>query len=93
VFRSDKHVYAQLIVDDSSTTLASASTREQEVVVRIPSGKSLKSVEAARTVGAVLGERAKIAGITAVVFDRNGLPYHGRIRGLADGARDAGLQF
>jgi large subunit ribosomal protein L18 len=93
VFRSDKHIYAQLVNDDRSTTLAAASTKEHEIIARVPSGKSLKSIEAAHTVGLVLGERAKQAGITSVVFDRNGLPYHGRIKGLADGARGAGLQF
>lgn len=93
VFRSDKHIYAQIIVDNKATTLAAASTVDPEVRGAIPAGKSTKSVDAARVVGRLLAERAKKAGVSGVVFDRNGLPYHGRVQGVADGAREAGLIF
>ena len=90
VFKSAKHIYAQIIDDVSSTTLASASSRDKE-------GRSLvaglKKSQLAEKVGALLAERAKAKGIAAVVFDRRGWPFHGRIAALAKGARDAGLKF
>ena len=86
VFRSSRHVYAQLIDDVSGRTLAAASTMEQDV----RSG-STANVEAAKAVGQRVGERAKSAGITQVVFDRGGFRYHGRVAAVADGAREAGL--
>ena len=87
VFRSNKHVYAQLIDDLAGATLLSASTAEKGVTV------SGANVEAATAVGKRLGERAKAAGITSAVFDRGGFRYHGRVAAVADGARDAGLEF
>lgn len=86
VFRSLKHIYAQIIDDSSGTTLASASSREKE----ISAGGSL---EGAKAVGTVLGKRAQEKGIKAVVFDRGGFRYHGRVAGLANAAREAGLEF
>jgi large subunit ribosomal protein L18 len=88
VFRSLNHIYAQVIDDASGTTLAAASTAEKE----LKGGSSSKSEEAA-VVGRLLAERAKTAGIERVVFDRAGFRYHGRIKSLADAARDAGLDF
>ena len=87
VFRSNKHIYAQLIDDVSGRTLASASTKEKGL-----SGSGA-TVEAAKAVGQRLGERAKAAGVTTTVFDRGGFKYHGRVAAVADGARDAGLEF
>ena len=88
VFRSLNHIYAQVIDDASGTTLAAASTAEKE----LKGGSSSKSEEAA-VVGRLLAGRAKTAGIERVVFDRAGFRYHGRIKSLADAARDAGLDF
>lgn len=91
VFKSDKHTYAQVIEDVSGLTLVSASSKE--VVASGKSEGSSKSLSAARKAGALLAERAKAKGIESVVFDRNGYVYHGRIKALADGARDGGLKF
>ena len=88
VFRSLNHIYAQVIDDASGTTLAAASTVEKE----LRSSKTTKSEEAA-SIGKLIAERAKAAGIDRVVFDRAGYRYHGRIKSLADAARDAGLDF
>jgi large subunit ribosomal protein L18 len=88
VFRSSKHVYAQVIDDTSGRTLASASTMEASQ----RSGRT-GSVEAARAVGKLVGDRAKAAGVASAVFDRGGFSYHGRVAGVADGAREAGLEF
>jgi large subunit ribosomal protein L18 len=85
VFRSNKHIYAQVIDDVNGRTLASASTVEQGWT------GGTATVEAAKKVGKALGERAKQAGIETVVLDRGGFRYHGRVAGIADGARDAGL--
>lgn len=87
VYRSLNHIYVQVIDDISGRTLASASTRDKDVT---PSGG--KS-EAAAQVGKQIAEKAKAAGITAVTMDRAGFRYHGRIKALADAAREAGLQF
>jgi len=87
VFRSNKHIYAQLIDDVAGVTLASASTNEKG---RSGSGAT---VEAAAAVGKRIGERARAAGITSAVFDRGGFRYHGRVAAVADGAREAGLEF
>ncbi len=88
VFRSTRHVEAQIVDDTVGKTLASASTMEADV--RSADGdKSAK----ATTVGKLLGDRAKAAGVTQVVFDRGGYRYHGRIAAVADGAREAGLEF
>jgi large subunit ribosomal protein L18 len=88
VFRSLNHIYAQVIDDASGTTLAAASTVEKE----LRSSKATKSEEAA-SIGKLIAERAKAAGIDRVVFDRAGYRYHGRIKSLADAARNAGLDF
>jgi large subunit ribosomal protein L18 len=88
VFRSNKHVYAQVIDDVAGRTVASASTMETDV-----KGSSTATVDAAKSVGKRVGERAKAAGVSAVVFDRGGFRYHGRVAGVADGAREAGLEF
>src|SRR6187397_226097 len=84
VFRSNKHIYAQVIDDVSGVTLASASSSE----AAFDAGST---VEAAKQVGKLVGERAKDAGVDTVVFDRGGFRYHGRVAGIADGAREAGL--
>ncbi len=88
VFRSLNHIYAQVIDDSSGRTLASASSLERDL--RAASGT--KS-ERARAVGTLLGQRARGAGVASVVFDRAGFRYHGRFKSLADGAREAGLEF
>ena len=88
VFRSAKHIYAQVIDDVSGRTLASASTMEAD----LRSGAT-GNVAAATKVGERVGERAKAAGITGVVFDRGGYRYHGRVAAVADAARAAGLEF
>lgn len=88
VYRSGKHIYAQVIDDHRSVTLAAASTLEKSL--REESGANL---EAARKVGKLIAERAVAAGITSVVFDRGGFLYHGRVAALADAAREAGLNF
>ncbi|MEH7252116.1 50S ribosomal protein L18 [Neobacillus niacini] len=88
VFRSNKHLYAQLIDDMSGTTLASASTMEKDLNL-----ESTSNVEAAKLVGELVAKRAVEKGITAVVFDRGGYLYHGRVQALADAARANGLQF
>jgi large subunit ribosomal protein L18 len=88
VFRSLNHIYAQVIDDASGRTLASASTVEKE----LRSSSSTKTEEAA-VVGRLVAERAKAAGVERVVFDRAGFRYHGRIKSLADAARNAGLDF
>lgn len=90
VFRSLKHIYAQVIDDGAGVTLASASTLDPEVRKIISSGGNLAG---AKVVGKVVGERARAKGIEKVVFDRGGYQYHGRIKALADAAREAGLQF
>ena len=88
VFRSNKHLYAQLIDDMGGVTLASASTIEKDLNL-----ESTSNLEAAKLVGELVAKRAVEKGITAVVFDRGGYLYHGRIQALADTARENGLQF
>jgi len=88
VFRSLNQIYAQVIDDSSGRTLASASSMERE----LRSASGTKSERASR-VGALIGERAREAGVSKVVFDRAGYRYHGRIRALADAARESGLEF
>ena len=90
IFRSSKHIYAQIIDDAAGQTIASASTVEQ-VVKESPEYKNKISV--AILVGKLLGERAIGKGINKVVFDRNGFLYHGRVKAVSDGAREAGLDF
>jgi large subunit ribosomal protein L18 len=88
VYRSLTHIYVQIIDDLSGRTLCSASTRDKDVKV---SGGG--NVEAAKAIGAKVAERAKSSGVTQVAFDRGGFRYHGRIKALADAAREGGLQF
>jgi large subunit ribosomal protein L18 len=90
VYRSLSNIYAQVIDDESGTTLVSASTIDNEVQKQLE-GK--KKTDAAKVVGQVVAQRAKDAGITTVVFDRGGYRYHGRVAALAEGAREAGLEF
>jgi large subunit ribosomal protein L18 len=90
IFRSNENIFAQVINDDLGHTIVSASTIDKELAAQVD-GKT-KS-EAAKIVGQVLGKRAIDAGVSAVIFDRGGFQYHGRVAALADGARDAGLKF
>lgn len=91
VFRSAMHIYAQIIDDTRGHTLASASTLDPEVKAQLSNG--LKKVDEARIVGRILAQRALAQGIKKVVFDRGGYKYHGRVKALADGAREGGLEF
>ena len=88
VFRSNIHIYAQVIDDASGRTLATASTVEKEL-----RGSKQTKVDEAAVVGRLVAERAKTAGVERVVFDRAGFRYHGRIKSLAEAAREAGLEF
>ncbi|MDQ6795440.1 MAG: 50S ribosomal protein L18 [Chloroflexota bacterium] len=88
VFRSLNHIYAQVIDDASGKTLAAASTVEKEL-----RGAKQTKTDEAKVVGRLVAERAKAAGVKHVVFDRAGFRYHGRVRSLADAAREAGLEF
>jgi len=90
VFRSSAHIYAQVIDDIKGTTLAAASSLDKSLRKSL---KSTGSIEAAKAVGKLLAERAKAAKVTAVVFDRGGRLYHGRIKALADASREGGLKF
>lgn len=90
VFRSSKHIYAQLIDDLAGVTLAAASTNGKEIIAKMPYGGNVK---AAKAVGLKLAEAAKAKGITAAAFDRGHYRYHGRIKALAEGAREGGLKF
>ena len=90
VRRSLHHLYAMLVDDAQGHTLASASTRESSVGSEL---ESKTNVEAAKAVGSAIAAKAKAAGISQVVFDRGGYKYHGRVRALADAAREAGLEF
>jgi large subunit ribosomal protein L18 len=90
VFRSSKHIYAQVIDDDAGATLASASSIEKDTRGQLKTGAS---IEAAKTVGKLIAQRAKDKGIKDVVFDRGGYLFHGRIKALADAAREGGLNF
>jgi len=90
VYRSLNHIYAQIVDDTRGQTLVSASTRDKEVRTTLKSGGN---VAAAKVVGQALAKRATAAGIARVVFDRGGYAYHGRVKALADAAREAGLKF
>ena len=87
VFRSAKYIYAQVIDDSAGRTLAAASSREPTLA------SSPGKTDAARAVGRAVAERARAAGVSAVVLDRGGYRYHGRVRSLAEGAREAGLEL
>jgi len=88
VFRSSRHIYAQVIDDVHGRTLAAASTAESGL-----KGSATGTVESAKAVGKLIGERAKAAGIESAVFDRGGFRYHGRVASVADGARETGLKL
>lgn len=92
VFRSSKHIYAQIIDDTTARTLVSAGTLDGDVKTQLEKGYG-GNVAAAAVVGRVVAERAKAAGIDKICFDRRSYRYHGRIKALADAAREAGLQF
>ena len=90
VFRSNKHIYAQVIDDSKGTTLTAASTVEVEGKKEVKGGGN---IAAAKAVGKLVAQRAKAKGIEAVLFDRGGYLYHGRVKALAEAAREAGLKF
>jgi large subunit ribosomal protein L18 len=90
ISRSIQHIYAQLIDDTTGCTLAAASTVDASLRKALKTGGN---IEAAKAVGKLIAERGKAKGVDAVVFDRGGYKYHGRVQALADGAREAGLQF
>ena len=90
IFRSSKHIFAQVIDDSKGHTLAQASTLDADIRAQ---AKELTKVEEAKRVGKLVAERAKAAGIKQVVFDRGGFRYHGRVKALADASREAGLEF
>ncbi len=87
VFRSNRYIYAQVIDDDSGQTLAAASSQEKKL------RKKSLSADTAAEVGKLVAARAEEAGVETVVFDRGGFPYHGRVKALADAAREGGLKF
>jgi large subunit ribosomal protein L18 len=87
VYRSAKHIYAQIIDDDNQATLAAAATVEKDFETEG------RKTDKAKTVGQLIGNRAKEKGISKVVFDRNGYLYHGRVKALSEGAREVGLNF
>lgn len=91
VFKSDRHLYAQLIDDQAGHTLAQASTLDPEVRGRLDGGTG--NLAAAKAVGAVVAERAKAKGVARVVFDRGGYIYHGKVKAIAEAAREQGLEF
>jgi large subunit ribosomal protein L18 len=93
VNRTNLHIYAQLISDDGSKVLASASTAEADVRKELGGAGKGATVAAAASVGKRIAEKAKAAGVDKVAFDRAGFAYHGRVKALADAAREAGLQF
>ena len=90
VFRSNLHIYAQIISDCGGRVLATASTAEEQVRSQVKNGGN---VSAASKVGALIAERAKQAGVESVAFDRAGFNYHGRVKALAEAAREGGLKF
>jgi large subunit ribosomal protein L18 len=90
IFRSAQYTYAQIIDDEVKKTIVSCSSAEKELSNKL---KSTSSVEAAKTVGQEIANRAKAKKISSVVFDRNGNIFHGRVKAVAEGAREAGLQF
>ena len=90
IFRSSKHIYAQVIDDDRGETLAAASSLEKSLREGQKTGAD---IAAAKAVGKLIAERAKAAGVEQVAFDRSGLQFHGRVKALAEAAREAGLKF
>lgn len=91
VFRSLNHMYAQIIDDNNNSTLVAASTKAKELAGELKNSKA--KVSKSKLVGKLLAKRAAEKGITVVVFDRSGYAYHGRVKALADGAREGGLKF
>jgi large subunit ribosomal protein L18 len=90
VFTSNKHIYAQIISDERGMTLASVSTLTKDLATAV---QNRKGVQAAKQVGLALAKICKEKNITQVVFDRNGFLFHGRVKAIADGAREGGLEF
>jgi large subunit ribosomal protein L18 len=90
VFKSNKHIYAQVIDDETGRTIAAASTLDEEIAAE---AKKLKKAEEAGLVGALVARRCLEKKVDRIVFDRGGFPYHGRVKALADAAREAGLKF
>jgi large subunit ribosomal protein L18 len=90
VFRSNKHIYAQIVDDAKGTTLTAASTLDADTKAKVKNGGN---IAAAKAVGQIVAKRALEKGISAVLFDRGGYIYHGRVKALADAAREAGLKF
>jgi large subunit ribosomal protein L18 len=90
VHRSNCHIYAQIFSGDGGNVLAAASTAEADVKKQVPNGGN---VDAAKVVGKLIAERAKAKGIEEVAFDRSGFQYHGRVKALAEAAREGGLKF
>ena len=93
VHRSNLHIYASIVSDDGTKVLASASTAEKEVREQLSSAATSGKVAAAALIGKRIAEKAKAAGIDKVAFDRSGFAFHGRIKAVAEAAREAGLQF
>jgi large subunit ribosomal protein L18 len=93
VFRSVSHIYAQVIDDQAGATLVSASTTEPELKAKLAGGARAGNLGGAKAIGQAVAERLKAKGITRVVFDRGGFLYHGRVKAVADAAREAGLEF
>ncbi len=93
VYRSNTHIYASVISDDGSKVLASASTVEKEVRAQLGADGKGSNAEAAALIGKRIAEKAKAAGVETVAFDRAGYAYHGRVKALAEAAREAGLKF
>ena len=88
VFRSNRQIYAQLIDDSNGTTIVSASSTEKSII-----DKNINKIEKAKLVGSLIAEKAKEAGVSSVKFDRGGFLYHGRVKSLAEAARETGLKF
>ena len=93
VFRSNLHIYASVISDDGQKVLASASTAEKDIRTELGAAGKGGNAAAAALIGKRIAEKAKAAGVERVAFDRAGFAYHGRVKALADAAREAGLQF
>jgi large subunit ribosomal protein L18 len=90
VFKSSRHIYAQIISDDRGMTLAAVSTLSKDLATKVA---NIKGVQAAKQVGLALAKICKEKNITRVIFDRNGFLFHGRVKAVADGAREGGLEF
>ena len=93
IFRSVSHIYAQVIDDQAGTTLVSAATTEPALKATLTGGAKGGNLAGAKAIGSAVAERLKAKGVTRVVFDRGGFLYHGRVKAVADAAREAGLEF